>query len=93
MRVLAMITAFGLVAACTDLPDVPETAEPWALAADYPVPGPLTPLAQETAAKAAAEDETSEQLEARAAGLRARAAGLRAPVMTDAERARLAQTQ
>ena len=93
MRLLAIFTVMAMLSACVELPDVPGAASPEAAAADYPALRPLTPQAQQTVEDAAAEDETAEQLQARADGLRARAAGLRRPVMTDAERARLAAAE
>ncbi|WP_298836521.1 hypothetical protein [uncultured Roseobacter sp.] len=93
MRRLAIFSAMAMLAACAELPDVPGAASPEAAAADYPALAPLTPLARETVENAVQEDETADQLEARANGLRARAAQLRKPVLTDAERARLAAAE
>lgn len=84
----ALFLALAL-GACTQFPELDDTIDPAAEAADYPRLIPLEPMLAEARAAPARNAETEAALEARAAALRARAARLRGEVVDAETQARM----
>lgn len=76
MRVFALLSCL-IVTACADIPELDNSISPEGLAAPNPHILPLDPIATQ-ANEAVVTDETTAQLQARAAALKLRAARIRA---------------
>ena len=89
-RISFLAATLGLAAGCTQFPALDRTQTADVEAAEYPALVPIEPLIAEARSTPPDAAQTANTINGRLAGLRARANRLRGPVLSNADKRRLA---